>query len=130
VNPIADYITELSGELRRGRRRRILAEVRAHLLEAAAADASRGVEPIRAAQRAVERFGPPARVASQFNALRRRPRALVHRGVAVMLAGAAMASVGTATVWAIEPGAGQAHHARAHHARAHHARTRPDGKRR
>jgi len=125
VNPIADYIAELSGELRRGRRRRILAEVRAHLVEAAAADASRGVEPIRAAQRAVERFGPPSRVASQFNALRRRPRALVHRAAAVMLAGAAMASAGTATVWAIEPAAGQAHHAQ--HQRL---RTRHDGKRR
>jgi HAAS domain-containing protein len=124
VNPIADYIAELSGELRRSRRRRILAEVRAHLLETAAADASRGVEPIRAAQRAVERFGPPEHVASQFNALRRRPRALVHRAAAVMLAGAALASVGTATVWAIEPGAGQGHHAG-----RQHLRTRHDGKR-
>jgi hypothetical protein len=121
VNPIADYIAELSAELRRTRRRRILAEVHAHLLEAAAADASRGVEPVRAAQRAVERFGPPARVASQFNALRRRPRALVQRAAAVMLAGAAMASVGTATVWAIEPGAGQAHHAPQQHLRTRHA---------
>jgi hypothetical protein len=125
VNPIADYLADLSRQLRRGRRGRILAEVRAHLLEAAAADASRGIDPDRAARRAVERFGPPARVATQFNALRRRPRALIQRTAAVMLAGAAMASLGTATVWAFEPGATPA---RAHHAQ--HVQARRSGENR
>jgi len=126
VNPIADYVAELARHLRRSRRRRILAEVRAHLLEAAAAAAGRGVDADRAARIAVERFGPPARVASQFNALHRRPRAVVHRAVAVMLAGAAMASLGTATVWAIGPGAT---HSRASHPRHHvHARRIGNGR--
>lgn len=109
MSPIAEYLAELSAQLRRDRRRRILAEVRAHLLEAATADALSGSDPYRAERRAVERFGPPAKVADQFNALRRRPLALVHRAAAVMLASAAMATVGTATVWAIEPGAAGSH---------------------
>jgi hypothetical protein len=125
VNPIADYLDELSRQLRRGRRERILAEVRAHLLEAAAADACRGIDADRAARRAVERFGPPARVATQFNALRRGPRALLQRTAAVMLAGAAMASLGTASVWAFEPGATRA---RAHHVQ--HVQARRGGERR
>jgi hypothetical protein len=109
VSPIAEYLAELSVQLRRGRRRRILAEVRAHLLEAAAADALSGSDPERAERGAVQRFGPPAKVANQFNALRRRPLTLVHRAAAVMLASAAMATLGTATVWAIEPGAAGSH---------------------
>jgi hypothetical protein len=109
VSPIAEYLAELSVHLRRDRRRRILAEVRAHLLEAAAAEALSGCDPYRAEHSAVERFGPPAKVADQFNALRRRPLALVHRSAAVMLASAAMATLGTATVWAIEPGAAGSH---------------------
>lgn len=121
MKPIAEYLDELSSQLRRGRRRRILAEVRAHLLEAAAAEVRRGIDPDAAACRAVERFGPPARVASQFNALRRRPRALLQRAVAVTLASVAMATLGTATVWAIEPGTA---HAPVHHA---HVRQRRIG---
>ncbi|MGD0385977.1 MAG: permease prefix domain 1-containing protein [Solirubrobacteraceae bacterium] len=124
MNPIAEYLDELSRQLRRGRRARILAEVRAHLLDAAAADASRGIDPDRAARRAVERFGPPARVATQFNALRRRPRALIQRTAAVALAGAAMASLGTATVWAFEPGATPAHAHQVQHVQARHGGAR------
>jgi hypothetical protein len=109
VNPIVEYLDELSGLLRRSRRRRILAEVRAHLLDAAAADARLHTDPNEAARRAVERFGPPSRVARQFNALRRRPRAIVQRAVAMLLASAATATLGTATVWALEPGGAGAH---------------------
>jgi hypothetical protein len=109
VSPIAAYLEELAGQLRRGHRRRILAEVGAHLLESAAADSLTGGDRDRAERGAIERFGPPARVASQFNAVRRRPRALMHRAAAVMLASAAMATVGTATVWAIEPGGASSH---------------------
>jgi hypothetical protein len=111
VNPIADYLRELSALLRRSRRRRIVAEVQAHLIEAAAADPRHGSDPQLAALHAVERFGPPARVAGQFNALRRRPQAILQRVVAVMLACAGMGTLGAATVWALEPGSAQAQHA-------------------
>jgi len=94
VTPIASYLDELAGLLRRRGRARILAEVRAHLLEAA----DRGSE-----EHAVARFGPPARVAAQFNSVTRRPFVLIQRAFAVMLATAGMATVGTATVWALEP---------------------------
>lgn len=94
MTPIASYLDELAGLLRRRGRARILAEVRAHLLEAA----DRGSQ-----EHAIERFGPPARVAAQFNAVTRRPRLLVQRAFAVMLAGAGMATLGTATVWALQP---------------------------
>jgi hypothetical protein len=104
VNPIADYLEQLAVLLRRSRRRRIVAEVRAHLLEAAAADPLHRSDPQLAALHAVERFGSPVRVASQFNAVRRRPRALIQRAAALMLASAGMATLGTATVWALEPG--------------------------
>jgi hypothetical protein len=112
VNPIADYLEQLSARLPRTRRRRILAEVRAHLLEDVAASPWSHGDPDRAARQAVERFGPPAHIASQFNAVPRRPRALAQRVTAVLLASTAMATLGTATVWAIEPGSTQS---RAHH---------------
>jgi hypothetical protein len=111
VNPIYEYLRELSALLRRSRRRRIVAEVHAHLLEAAAADPLHVSNPELAASRAVERFGPPARVAGQFNALRRRPLAMFQRVTAVLLACAGMGSLGAATVWALEPGTAQAHRA-------------------
>ncbi len=118
MSPIEQYLQELAGALRHGRRRRILAEVRAHLLEAAAANRVSGADQDLAERGAVERFGSPAKVASQFNAVRRRPLALVHRAAALMLASAAMATLGTATVWAIEPGAAHSH---AHAQTAGHA---------
>ncbi len=125
MSPIAAYLEELALHLRRRRRRRILEEVQAHLLEAVAADPGRLVDPERAARRAIERFGPPARVASQFNSLRPRPFTLAHRTAAVMLASVTMATLGTATVWAIEPGAAATHHhphpsVTTHRIRAHH----------
>ena len=122
MTAVGDYLDELSGHLRRGRRARILAEVRAHLVDAAAAEIRLGADPDRAAALAVERFGPPARVARQFNALRRRPRAIAQRAAAVMLASAATASLGTATVWAFAPGG--SHAAARHHHRAEPARVR------
>jgi hypothetical protein len=116
LNPIHEYLRELSALLRRSRRRRIVAEVHAHLLEAVAADPLHACDPELAARHAVERFGAPARVAGQFNALRRRPLAMVQRLTAVMLACAGMGSLGAATVWALEPGTAQAHRAQATHA--------------
>jgi hypothetical protein len=121
VSPIAAYLDELAGLLRRGaRRRRILAEVRTHLLDAAAAAREPGEEADAAQRRAVARFGSPPEVARAFNAIHRRRHALVRRAAAVTLAGAATASVGTATVWALEPGAsGQARAAGQSHAAVH-----------
>jgi hypothetical protein len=112
VSPIAAYLDELRGLLRRRGRARILAEVRIHLLETAARNSE---------EHAVERFGPPARVAAQFNAVTRRPRALFQRAFAVTLACAGMATVGTATVWALEPASvHQAAAAQHHGASSHH----------
>jgi hypothetical protein len=121
VSPISAYLAELSGQLRRGRRRRILAEVRAHLLDAVAAATLLGVDPDRAAALAVARFGPPSRVAGQFNALRPRPAAIARRAAAVIMASAATATLGTATVWAFTPAGahGHAHHHRAQPAHVH-----------
>jgi hypothetical protein len=125
MNPIADYLAELAPALRRRSRRRILAEVHAHLLESAACHRARGIEPARAERLAVARFGSPLRVAAQFNALRRRPGALLSRAAAVTLAAAGMASVGTATVWAIVPGSGQTHVHQDHLPYARHPGGRP-----
>ena len=120
MTPIAAYLDELAALLRRGSRRRILAEVRAHLLDATAADGRPGEAPEAAQVRAVARFGSPSEVARSFNALRRRPRALVSRASAVLLATATTASLGTATVWALEPGAARHAHSAVHAGRARH----------
>ncbi|HEX4034119.1 MAG TPA: hypothetical protein VHX66_06730 [Solirubrobacteraceae bacterium] len=117
MSPIATYLDELAALLRRRGRGRILAEVRAHLIEAAA---------LGSEEHAVERFGPPARVAAQFNAVTHRPRALLQRAFAVMLASAGMATVGTATVWALEPSSAHQAAAAQHHraGSAHHRAAR------
>jgi len=124
VSPIAVYLDDLGRLLRRGTRRRVLSEVRGHLLDAADACRARGAAPLDAERRAVARFGTPAEVARAFNELARRRSgaALARRTGAVLLASAATASLGTATVWALEPGA-HASAPRTHHAlHAHHAR--------
>ena len=126
MNAIATYLDELSVLLPRASRRRILAEVDAHLREAAAVGCGRGDDIDAAARVAVARFGEPAEVARQFNALRRSPGAIARRVLAVALATVATGGLGTATVWALEPTThGQAAHA-AHHPRsaAHRDRAR------
>ena len=105
MNAIAAYLDELSVLLPRGSRRRILAEVDAHLREAAAAGCDRGEDADAASRVAVARFGEPAEVARQFNALRSSPGAIGRRVLAVALATVATGGIGTATVWALEPGA-------------------------
>lgn len=126
MSPIAEYLDELGGLLRRGSRRRIIAEVRAHLLDAAAVGHGPGEAADAAARRAVARFGSPMEVACAFNAVRRRRRALPRRVAAVMLAGAATASLGTATVWALEPGSSSTGHAAVRARHAPHHRAAPD----
>ena len=103
MNAIATYLDELSVLLPRSSRRRILAEVDAHLREAAAAGCARGGDIDSAARVAVARFGEPAEVACQFNALRTSPGAIGRRVLAVALATVATGGIGTATVWALEP---------------------------
>ena len=121
MSPVERYLAELRPLLARRARGRILAEVHAHLNEAAADRLARGETLEDAQRRAIARFGAPAEVARQFNALRRRPRTLVRRLVAVSLTCAASASVGSATVWALEPGSAPGHTVAHHH---HHAARR------
>jgi hypothetical protein len=101
-DPIDAYLRELKRELRvRGRaRRRILAEVRAHLLDAAEAEQSRGAEEGVTARRAVVRFGLAAETAGQFNTLAGRRGAVLRRALVPWIAAAALTSMATATVWA------------------------------
>jgi hypothetical protein len=128
VNAIAAYLDELSMLLPRASRRRILAEVDAHLREAAAAVCARGEDVDAAARVAVARFGEPADVARQFNALRAGPGAIARRVLAVALATVATGGIGTATVWALEPATpGHTAHV-VHHARSGRHRDR-DGNR-
>ena len=115
MTTIAAYLEELSVLLPRVSRRRILAEVDAHLHEAAAARCARGEDPNAAERAAVARFGEPIEVARQFNALGRHPSAIGRRVLAIALASVATGGMGTATVWAF----GASGHAHA----AHHVRT-------
>jgi hypothetical protein len=121
VSPIAAYLDELSRLLVRRGRRRVLAEVRMHLLDAAAARSALGEDAEAAQRHAVARFGAPREVARQFNAVARRSRRLLRRIGAVALACVASASLGTASVWAFEP----SHPiAASHHAHAPASRSR------
>jgi hypothetical protein len=127
MSPVTAYLDELAHLLRRHDRRRILAEVRTHLIDAAAAGRAPGEHDETAQHRAVARFGSPAEVAGAFNAVRRRRhRALPRRAAAVLLASAATASLGTATVWALEPGASTRAHAAAHAQHGEHRRGASD----
>jgi len=63
VTPIAAYLDELRGLLPRRSRRRVLAEVRTHLIDAAAASGP-GEDAEAAQARAVARFGSPTEVAA------------------------------------------------------------------
>lgn len=103
MSSFASYLDELERLLPRSSRRRILAEVDAHLAESAQRARDRGADADAAAREAVARFGAPAQVAREFNSLRRRPRTIAQRVVAALVAMAATASLGTATVWALEP---------------------------
>ncbi|HSZ05413.1 MAG TPA: hypothetical protein VK778_09465 [Solirubrobacteraceae bacterium] len=100
------YLHELERQLRvpRRARRRILTEVRAHLLDAAEAERSWTAEGGYAAERAVLRFGSAAETARQFNHRAGRRNALLRRALAPSIAAFAVTSMATATVWAFGPG--------------------------
>lgn len=115
-DPIGAYLRELKRELRvRGRaRRRILAEVRAHLLDAAEAERSRGAEEGVTAERAVVRFGLAAETARQFNMHAGRRGAVLRRALVPWIAAVALTSMATATVWASHAGPAPPQQAVAH----------------
>lgn len=116
-DPIDAYLRELNRQLRvpRRARRRILAEVRAHLLDAAEAERSPSAQRNAAAERAVIRFGLVAETAGQFNRLADRRRGVVLRRTLVpWIAAVALTSLATATVWASGPSPPQARQ-RPHH---------------
>jgi hypothetical protein len=120
-DPIDAYLRALKRELRvQGRaRRRILAEVRAHLLDAVEAEQSRRAEEGVAAQRAVVRFGLAAETARQFNCLAGRRRAVLRRALVPWIAAVALTSTATATVWAFHAGPAPPRQALAHPAVRH-----------
>lgn len=99
------YLDELERQLRvpRRARRRILTEVREHLLDAAEAEQSSTAEGSCAAERAVLRFGPAAETARQFNRPASRHNALLRRALVPWIAALAVTSTATATVWAFGP---------------------------
>jgi hypothetical protein len=115
-DPIDAYLRELERELRvRGRaRRRILAELRAHLLDAVEAERARGAEEGIAAQRAVLRVGLGAETARQFNCLAVRRGAILGRALVPWIAVVALSLMATATVWAFHAGPASPQHALAH----------------
>jgi hypothetical protein len=115
-DPIGAYLRELKRELRvRGRaRRRILTEVRAHLLDAAEAEQSRGAEESVTARRAVIRFGLAAETADQFNCLAGRRGVFLRRALVPWIAAVALTSMATATVWASHAGPSPPQQAVAH----------------
>jgi hypothetical protein len=105
------YLDELERQLRvpRRARRRILSEIRAHLLDALEAEQASTAEGSRAAERAVLRFGLAAEVARQFNLRAGRRHALLRRALVPSIAAFAVASTATATVWAFGPPAQSRH---------------------
>jgi hypothetical protein len=111
-DPIDAYLRELERELRvRGKaRRRILVELRAHLLDVVDAEQSRGAEADVAAQRAVVRCGLVAETARQFNCLAARRGAILRRTLVPWVAAVALSLMATATVWAFQAGAPRSRH--------------------
>ena len=98
--PIDRYLDALFDELRAAdpaTARRLIAEVEGHLLESAADLEGSGLGRIEAERTAVDRFGPPARIAAETRrAVRARPVEFVLAAFrpAVFLAGVGLAAVG------------------------------------
>ncbi|HME02369.1 MAG TPA: hypothetical protein VKG38_04990 [Solirubrobacteraceae bacterium] len=105
-DPIESYLADLARQLRVGwrRRRRIVAELRGHLHEAAAAEGGADWRSGPAAERALARFGAAAETARQFNQIARaRRHALVRRALVPWAAVLTLTLAATATVWAFQP---------------------------
>jgi hypothetical protein len=126
ADPIDRYLRELRRELRVSRwaRRRIVLEARAHLLEAVEAERAYGLDAVRAAERALARFGMASDTARQFDGVGSKRTVLLRRTLVPWVAALAVTSMASATVWAFQPGSPAAHahvHAAAVHAAAVHA---------
>jgi hypothetical protein len=129
LDGIDAYLDELERQLRvpRRARRRIVSEVRAHLLDAAEAEQPSTADGSSAAERAIVRFGPAAETARQFNRPASRRNALLRRALVPSIAALAVTSAATATVWAFGPPAparsrpAPEHLAQRHHAMSHTA---------
>jgi hypothetical protein len=97
--PIAAYVRELGPRLGGSwlRRRRIIAEVRAHLSETVACDPLAEQDPAGAARQAIARFGTVDEMAQAFAAGRERGfrRRRARLGVAALLAALVCAAVAT-----------------------------------
>lgn len=65
------YLDELRRALPRGRRRRVVAEIRSHLSEGIAAETANGLDPDEAERVTIERLGPAEQLAAQFTSTRR-----------------------------------------------------------
>jgi hypothetical protein len=96
-DPIAAYVRELGSRLGGSwlRRRRIIAEVRAHLAEAVASDPLAEQDRAEAARRAIARFGTVEEMAQAFAAGRERGFGRARLGVAAVVAALVCAAVGT-----------------------------------
>jgi hypothetical protein len=123
TDPIDAYLDELRRELRVSRRarRRILTEVREHLLDAAEAERARTADGSGAVERgsgaverAVLRFGPAAATALQFNGAADRRKPLLRRALVPSLAAFLVTSMASASVWAFAPGHAPARSRTAH----------------
>jgi hypothetical protein len=124
------YLDELKRQLHvpRRARRRILTEVRAHLLDAAEAEKSWTADRNSAAERAVLRFGPAVETARQFDRRASRRNALLRRALVPSIAAVAVTSMATATVWAFgpNPAPSQSRPAPDHLAQRHRTKQRGD----
>jgi hypothetical protein len=124
------YLEELKRQLRvpRRTRRRILTEVRAHLLDAAEAEQPWAANGRCAAERAVLRFGPAVETARQFDRRVSRRNALLRRALVPSIAAVAVTSMATATVWAFgpNPAPSQSRRAPDHLAQRHRTKQRAD----
>ncbi|HTU77873.1 MAG TPA: hypothetical protein VMF09_03865 [Solirubrobacteraceae bacterium] len=121
AGPIDVYMRELARELRapRWRRRRILLEVRAHLLDAAEAERPHTADADAAAGRALARFGVAAsETARQFNRGPSTRRLLLRRALVPWIAAVALTSIACASVWAFQPRASATRAPRTAHAAA------------
>ena len=89
---LQDYLRRLERELRRRGlgSRATLDEIESHLLDSVEGGLTQGLSPAEARRRAIERFGPPQRIAAQFEREGRHPMQKVYFAIALLLGFAIM----------------------------------------
>jgi hypothetical protein len=94
VNEIDRLVGELSSTLRgpRRARRRLLAEIDAHLRDAVSAEVARGVDEEHAAAQVIERFGDVRETSARWNGDRADRRGAVRRNALVVALAAVAAT--------------------------------------